>query len=81
MYTLISYSSGIVIEGVIVSSTRNRMRVVAAEMGDALKLRRSGKGWITDTGESVELEFVAAGSGSVSAPTKRVCTAGAGIVI
>ena len=59
MYTWISYSAGIVIEGVIVSRTRNRMRVVAAGMPDALELRRAGQKWLTENGEAVQFEFLA----------------------
>ena len=59
MYTLISYLHGVAIEGVIVSRTRNRMRVVAAGMPDALELRRTGLNWLTEDGEEVQFEFLA----------------------
>jgi hypothetical protein len=58
MYTLISYPAGVVIEGVIVSRTRNRMRVVAAGMPDALELRRTGSDWFTENGEEIRFEFL-----------------------
>jgi hypothetical protein len=71
MYTLISYPAGIVIEGVILSRTRDRMRVAVAGMPDALELRRTGNDWLTDSGEKVQFEFLAAESpatGGVAPP-------------
>jgi hypothetical protein len=62
MYTLIGYPSGIVLEGVIVSRTRNRMRVVAAGRPDALELKRVGNEWFSESGEKIEFEFLAADS-------------------
>ena len=59
MYTLISYPAGVVIEGMIVSRGRNRMRVVAAGFSDALELKRRNSRWLTDQGEEVEFEFIA----------------------
>ena len=58
-YTLISFPAGIVIEGVIASRTRNRMRVVAPGLADAFELKRSGNGWLTEDGKEVHLEFMA----------------------
>ena len=60
MYTLISHPAGIVLEAVIVSRTRSRMRVVAAGLSDALELRRNGQDWFMENGEQVQFEFLAA---------------------
>ena len=62
-YTLISYPAGVVIEGVIVSRTRNKMRVLAPGIADALELKRSGNDWL-ENGKKVELEFIATDIGS-----------------
>jgi hypothetical protein len=64
MYALLSYPAGIILEAVIVSRTRNRMRAVAAGLADALELKRTRSGWLTESGETVELEFVAAVGGA-----------------
>lgn len=79
MYTLISYPVGILIEGVILSRTRDRMRVAVAGMPDALELRRIGNNWLTDSGEKIQFEFVAAESpaaGVVASPGLLVRNAG-----
>ena len=60
MYALISCPAGIVLEAVIVSRTRNRMRVFAAGFPDVIELRRTGPRWSTENGEQVEFEFLGA---------------------
>jgi len=82
MYTLISYPVGVVIEGVIVSRTRNRMRVVAAGMPDALELRRTGSNWLTENGEEVQFEFLATdfpSAGEVRSPALLTYSAGTAV--
>jgi len=58
MYTLISYPVGVVIEGVILNQTEERMRILAPGFSDVLELTRLGSGWITDQGDEVEFEFL-----------------------
>ena len=64
MYTLISYPAGVIREGIIVKSDRNRMRVLAAGLRDALDLRRAGAHWLTNEGKPVEFRFVELNSAS-----------------
>ena len=81
MYTLIGFPGGIIVEAVVLAKGANHMRVAAAGFSDAFELRRSGDGWVTETGESVEIEFLLASSregGSVaSRPVLVVRAAGA----
>jgi hypothetical protein len=58
VFTLISFSAGVLIEAVIMSRTEDRMRVVAPAFGDAIELRRYGQSWFTDLGERVEFELL-----------------------
>jgi len=69
MYALLSYPGGIILEAVLVSRTRNRMRVVASGLPEAFEVKRTSTGWLTDAGDQVEFEFVAAIS---PAPQKAV---------
>jgi hypothetical protein len=75
MYAMICCPGGIIVEAVILSRTRDRMRVVAAGLSDALDLRRSGRDWSMDTGEPVQFEFLAAAS-----PVAREAASPAAIV-
>ena len=58
MFTLIGYSSGIIVEAVVLSTRPNRMRVAVAGFQDALELRRVDGQWFAEGGEPVEFEFV-----------------------
>ena len=58
MYILIRYPAGVVIEGVVLATGRNRMRVIAPGFSDTLELKRSGKDWALADGYRVELEFL-----------------------
>lgn len=83
MYTLISYPFGTIIEGVIVSQTPTRMRVLAAGLSDALELRRAATGWIMENGEAVQFEFLAVDSPAgahVCAPPLKAHGAGSAAV-
>jgi len=73
LYTLIRYSFGAIVEGVVLKMQRDHMRVAAAGFVDALELRRFNAQWFTDSGQRVELEFLLsdapeAEAESVSAP-------------
>ena len=79
MYTLLSYSAGLAVEGVIVTHTQDRMRVFAAGFPDTLELRRSGSRWMTEDGEEVQFEFLAAeapAAGEISSPAAAQYRAG-----
>jgi hypothetical protein len=58
MYILFRYPVGVVVEGVVLASSRNRMRIAARGFGDTIELKRSGSDWITADRERVELEFM-----------------------
>jgi hypothetical protein len=58
MYLLIRYPAGVVIEGVVLATGKNRLRVVSPGFPDTLELKRSGKNWILAGRYRVELEFL-----------------------
>jgi len=58
MYLLIEYPAGVIVEAVALAMDHNRMRVAVADFPDALELTRSGDLWFTETGESVQFEFL-----------------------
>ena len=58
MYTLMNCSGGVLLEGIIVSRTDNRMRVAASGAPDIVELTRQNSVWLTDRGEQVEFVFV-----------------------
>jgi len=58
MYLLIRYPSQIIVEGVVLATGRNRMRVVAAGLPDTIELRRSGSQWFTAARQPVEFDFM-----------------------
>jgi hypothetical protein len=58
MYVLFRYPVGVVVEGVVLASSRNRMRIAARGFADTIELKRSGSDWITADRERVELEFI-----------------------
>jgi hypothetical protein len=79
LYTWIRYPEGAILEGLIANRSRNRMRILAAGLPDALELKRKGTRWLTDRGEQVELEFLAAISPLVeeaAASNAAICVAG-----
>jgi len=58
MYTLIKYSNGVIMEGVVLSMSRARARVVAPGFSDALEVKWSGPDWLTEDGQKVTFEFL-----------------------
>jgi hypothetical protein len=81
MYTLIKYSPGIIVEGVVLARGPNRMRIAAAGFPDTIELRRSGSQWLTSTRQPVEIEFLMSDSKaevSVSSLTPARITRAAG---
>jgi hypothetical protein len=79
LYTLISYPSGVILKGLIVKGGRNRRRVLAEGLGDALDLRRAGAQWLTNEGKRVDFLFVGTnpwfirGAASATEPCRWVC--------
>lgn len=60
MYTLIRVASGLVLEAVILQRSKRRMRLVVPEFTDAIEVKRIGPGWLLESGEAVDFEFLAA---------------------
>lgn len=58
MYMLIGYPVGVIVEGVVLAEGRKRLRVAAAGFPDVLELKRFRDGWRTESGQSVEIEFL-----------------------
>ena len=58
MYLLIRYPVGVIVEAMVLSAGKNRMRVAAAGFPDAIELRRSGKQWFAANREPVEFDFM-----------------------
>ena len=58
MYVLIRYPVGIIVEAVVLSVGRSRMRVAAAGFPDAIELRHSGTQWFVANHEPVEFDFL-----------------------
>ena len=58
MYLLIRYPAGIIAEGVVLATGRNRMRVAVADLPDTLELKRSGARWFAAKGEPIEFDFL-----------------------
>jgi hypothetical protein len=49
---------GVVVEGVLLASGKNRMRVAAAGFADTLELKRIGADWQDANRGRVEIEFL-----------------------
>jgi hypothetical protein len=62
MYTLIRYSFGAIVEGVVLTMGRDQMRIAAAGFVDTLVLKRLDSRWFTEGGHRVELEFLLGGA-------------------
>ena len=58
MYTVIRYSGGISVEGVVLAEGRDCLRVAVAGFIDTVELRRVGARWLTADGEPVEFDFL-----------------------
>jgi len=58
MYLLIRYPGGIIVEGVVLATGRNRMRVAVAGFPDTIELKRTDAMWATSRREVVEIDFL-----------------------
>jgi hypothetical protein len=77
MYILLRYPVGIIVEAVVLSEGRNRMRVAVAGFPDTIELKRYGQQWFTATRQPVEFDFLLSNArlgGSVSS-SRRACAA------
>ena len=82
MLALIRYPVGVIVEGIILSWTGNRMRLAIGGLDDIVELRRSGEIWLAESGQTVEFEFLGGwttegGAKTVSSPVPAVRFAGA----
>ena len=58
MYVLMRHAAGITVEGLILASNKNRMRVVMQGFADAVELKRRGNDWLDPHGLPMEFDFV-----------------------
>ncbi|MGB7763378.1 MAG: hypothetical protein WBL61_26320 [Bryobacteraceae bacterium] len=76
MYTLIRLHDGRVLEAVVLSNTRSRMRLAAAGLKDAVELRLCGSNWSDERNEPVEFGFLLAEAEERSEAPRLVRAAG-----
>ena len=62
MYTIIQYRNGRRLEGMILSASRDSIRVVLRQQGDTAELRRVFGEWTAEDGSPVELETLVIGN-------------------
>ena len=56
MYMILRYPTGVNVDAVLLSATRDRLRVMVRDQEDTLDLRLIGSRWISDQGSAVEIE-------------------------
>ena len=56
MHVIISYRDGRRVEAIALAAGADRMRISVPGCDDAVALSQTQSGWITETGEAVELE-------------------------
>ena len=56
MQMLIRYQSGLRVEAILLAADTERIRVVIKGQRDAAELRRGEAGWLSEDGESIEIE-------------------------
>jgi hypothetical protein len=67
MHTILLYTNGRRAEGIILSASRDIMRVVVKRTADTVELRRVGGFWTREDGSRIEFEsLVMAGNTSVN---------------
>ena len=58
MYMILRYDTGRRVEAVLLSATRERIKVVIRDQDDTLELDRLGDRWMTDSGSEFEIESI-----------------------
>jgi hypothetical protein len=58
MYLLIRYPGGVIAEGAVLATGRNRLRVAVAGLPDTIELKRAGSGWVAAGHMQVEFDFL-----------------------
>ena len=56
MYVILSYASGKTAEGVLLAVSPGRLRIVLRKRNDTIELRLSEGHWVSEDGDSVEIE-------------------------
>jgi hypothetical protein len=59
MHTILLYQNGRRADGIILSASRNIMRVVVKRIPDTVELRRVGSAWTSEDGSRIEFELLA----------------------
>lgn len=77
MYVLITLPAGLVLEAVVLSKGKRRMRIAVPEFSDSLELRQIDSRWTLD-GAPVDFEFIADMYATAYAPSKRSAAGRAG---
>jgi len=70
MYMLIRRRDGSLLKAVVLSRTRNSMRLAVAGCSDVIELRHSESDWLDEHGQPVQFEF----AGLIGAAPRRVLT-------
>ena len=58
MYLLIRYPGGVIAEGAVLATGRNRLRVAVAGLPDTIELKRASSGWVAAGHMPVEFDFL-----------------------
>ena len=75
MHIIISYPTGLRIEGVLLSASHDRMRVIVPHDKETLELRLVAGCWETETGEAIEVESILSAA-RIAAPAPMTFAAG-----
>ena len=74
MHLIISYETGRRMEALVMSATRDCMRVIVPRRNETLELRQVNGSWIAENGERVEIEAIVT-DGRMARPLSRALTA------
>jgi len=67
MYMMFRYASGRRAEAVVLSSSRERMRIVVRNCNDTIELRLVGGRWVPPSGNPIEIESLIADNHTATA--------------
>ncbi len=65
MHMTLRYSNGRMADCILLAANHNTMRIVVRGGNETVELRLSGENWVSETGEQVEIVFVAACSPTI----------------
>jgi hypothetical protein len=74
MHMLMSYESGRRTEALVMSATRDTMRVIVPHKNETFELRHVDGAWLAENGEKVEIEALVT-DGRMARPVSRALTA------